>query len=81
MPYKGGGATLTAVMSREATSAFNTIQTMPPVDKEALIDLLLKVSSICVAYSDISELDINPVVAHEHGYSVIDAQIVSSNKC
>ncbi len=48
----------------------------PPVDKEALIDLLLKVSAIVAAYPQLSELDLNPVLVYEDGYAVVDARII-----
>lgn len=48
----------------------------PPVDRQALVDLLLKVSAIVAAYPQISELDLNPVLAYEDGYAVVDARII-----
>ena len=49
-----------------------------PVDKEALVDLLLKVSSIVTAYPQLSELDLNPVIAYPDGYAVVDARIITN---
>ena len=46
------------------------------VDKAALVDLLLKVSSIVDAYPALSELDLNPVIAYEDGYAVVDARVI-----
>ncbi|WP_313950722.1 acetate--CoA ligase family protein [Accumulibacter sp.] len=46
------------------------------VDKDALVDLLLKVSSIAEAYPQIVELDLNPVIALVDGYAVVDARII-----
>ncbi|AWB34413.1 acetate--CoA ligase family protein [Orrella marina] len=48
----------------------------PGVDREALVDLLLKVSSIVAAYPQIRELDLNPVIAYPDGYAVVDARII-----
>ncbi|MDR9439889.1 MAG: acetate--CoA ligase family protein [Halomonas sp.] len=48
----------------------------PPVDKEALVDLLLKVSSIVAAYPDLKELDLNPVIVNADGYAVVDARVI-----
>ena len=48
------------------------------VDKEALVDLLLKISSIVEAYPQLMELDLNPVIAYEDGYAVVDARIIVS---
>ncbi len=52
------------------------VRGIPPADKTALVDLLLKVSSIVAAYPQISELDLNPVLAYAHGYAVADARII-----
>ena len=50
----------------------------PPVDKAALVELLLKVSSIVTAYPQLSELDLNPVIAYPEGYAVVDARIITN---
>ena len=44
------------------------------VDKDALVDLLLKVSSIVAAYPALAELDLNPILAYDDGYAVVDAR-------
>ncbi|MFC3283477.1 acetate--CoA ligase family protein [Litchfieldella rifensis] len=46
------------------------------VDQEALVDLLLKVSSLVEAYPDLKELDLNPVIAYDDGYAVVDARVI-----
>ncbi|MBU1237437.1 MAG: acetate--CoA ligase family protein [Gammaproteobacteria bacterium] len=48
----------------------------PAVDKEAMVDLLLKVSSIAAAYPQLAELDLNPVIAYSHGYAIADARVI-----
>ncbi|MBR0567064.1 acetate--CoA ligase family protein [Azoarcus sp. L1K30] len=48
----------------------------PPADKAALVDLLLKVSGIVSAYPQISELDLNPVIAYPEGYAAVDARVI-----
>jgi acetyltransferase len=52
------------------------VRGLPPADRQALVDLLLKVSSIVAAYPQISELDLNPVLAYAKGYAVADARII-----
>lgn len=47
-----------------------------PVHKAALVELLLKVSSIVAAYPQLSELDLNPVIAYPDGYAVVDARVI-----
>lgn len=49
-----------------------------PVDKKALIDLLMKTSSFIDTNPDIKELDLNPILASEEGVFVVDARIVLS---
>ncbi len=46
------------------------------VDKEALVDLLMKVSAIVEAHPEIAELDLNPVIAYNDGYAVVDARVI-----
>lgn len=48
----------------------------PPIDKEALVDLLLAVSGIASAYPQLSELDLNPVIAYPDGYTIVDARVI-----
>jgi len=45
-------------------------------DKKALIDLLLLCSELIEAYPDIKEMDLNPVIVHEKGLSIVDARII-----
>jgi len=46
------------------------------VDTGALVELLLTVSAIVEAYPELAELDLNPVIAYEHGYSLVDARVI-----
>ena len=48
----------------------------PPADRKAVKRLLLTVSEIIGSYPEIQELDLNPVIAHEEGLSVVDARII-----
>lgn len=49
-----------------------------PVDREAVIDLLLKVSKLGVAFGEeIDQLDLNPVIVWPHGLCVVDAKLVT----
>lgn len=48
-----------------------------PVDKEAIVDVLLKVSALITDHaSQIQELDINPLVVYEKGIKAADAMLV-----
>jgi acetyltransferase len=48
----------------------------PAVSKDALVELLLNVSSIVDAHAEILELDLNPVIAYDDGYAVVDARVI-----
>ncbi|KAB1191246.1 MULTISPECIES: acetate--CoA ligase family protein [Haloferax] len=47
----------------------------PGVDRDALVDLLLRISDLVEQYPEISELDLNPVFAYEDGTAIVDASI------
>ena len=53
----------------------------PPVDVEALMDVILKVSRLVTDYADrIAELDINPLVVSSRGAVVVDALVVQRDE-
>ena len=47
-----------------------------PADREALADLLLRVSRIAQLHPQIAEIDLNPVIVHAGGYTIVDARMV-----
>lgn len=48
-----------------------------PADKEAIVDVLLRVSQLMMDHKDkIKELDINPLIVYEKGIKAVDAMIV-----
>ena len=47
-----------------------------PVDKEALVDALVKVGQIGVENPEIKEMDLNPVMAYPRGLKVVDARVI-----
>ncbi|ASN06161.1 acetate--CoA ligase family protein [Virgibacillus necropolis] len=50
----------------------------PPVNIDAIVDVLLKVSALVTDYGDcIEELDINPLIVNEKGIVAADAMIVT----
>jgi len=65
-------------MIREIKSfpILNGVRGRPPVDQQALCSLLLTVSEIIEAYPAIHEMDLNPVVAHEDGVTIVDARVI-----
>ncbi len=48
----------------------------PSSDKKALRKLLILCSEIIEAYPEIEEMDLNPVIVHEKGLSIVDARII-----
>lgn len=54
----------------------NGMRGKPPGDKKAIHRLLLLVSEIIEAYPQIREMDLNPVIVHEQGLSIVDARII-----
>lgn len=51
-----------------------------PVDKAALVDLMMKVSQLALAHPEINEIDLNPVILRHDGYDVVDARMILNSK-
>ena len=49
----------------------------PPLDKAAVIDLAVKVSRLLEDRHDVLELDLNPVLLYEDGFSIVDARLIT----
>jgi acetyltransferase len=47
-----------------------------PADKKALQKLLVLCSELVESYPEIDEMDLNPVIVHEKGLSIVDARII-----
>lgn len=54
----------------------NGIRGEPPVDKDAIVNLLMAVSDLIESYPEIREMDLNPVVAHKKNLTIVDARII-----
>ena len=54
----------------------NGFRRSAPVDKKAIVDLLLTISEIVEAYPEIREMDLNPVIATAEGITIVDARIL-----
>ena len=76
VPLDRDGAT--GLLNRLAGRAIlDGVRGAPPADVDALVDLVVKVSQIASDHGDdIAELELNPVVVHEQGVSVVDALLV-----
>jgi acetyl-CoA synthetase (ADP-forming) len=49
----------------------------PPVNKDRLIDVLMKISRLAMDEKDIIEIDFNPVIANEKEAVIVDARMMS----
>lgn len=48
----------------------------PALDKEAVIDLVIKVSQLMQSRPEVSELDLNPVILYPKGFCIVDARLI-----
>jgi acyl-CoA synthetase (NDP forming) len=60
----------------KAARILDGVRGQPPVDKQALVELLLQTSRFIESQPEIEELDLNPVFATARGVSVVDARII-----
>lgn len=61
----------------KSNSVLKGVRGKPPVDIEAIVDVLLKVSALATDYGDVlDELDINPLIVYEKGLKAADAMLV-----
>ena len=64
------------IASIQAAALLDGVRGNPPCDKKALVNLLLLCSELVEAYAEIEEMDLNPVIVHENGLSIVDARII-----
>lgn len=55
---------------------FEGVRGLPAVDLPALVELLLSVSTLALAYPEIAEIDLNPVILHSQGHSIVDVRMM-----
>jgi acetyl-CoA synthetase (ADP-forming) len=48
----------------------------PPSDVDAIVEILLNTSKLVMAYPEIKELDLNPIMVYEKGAITVDARII-----
>jgi acyl-CoA synthetase (NDP forming) len=48
----------------------------PPVDVEAIVNILLNTSRLVMEHQEIKELDLNPIMVYEKGAKTVDARII-----
>ncbi len=55
---------------------FEGFRGRPPSDKDAIAKLILTVSEVAQAYPQIKEIDLNPVIVHDQGLTIVDARVI-----
>ena len=75
LPISGRSARM-MIDEIRSVALLNGFRGYPPADKTAIRKLLLAVSEITGSYPDIQEMDLNPVIVHEQGLSIVDARII-----
>jgi acyl-CoA synthetase (NDP forming) len=75
---------ITPITKGEADRMVHSLKTFPRLDGyrgapradvPALEDVLLRVSALVEAHSEIAEMDLNPLIVHPSGAVVVDARI------
>jgi acetyltransferase len=61
-----------------ARALLDGVRGKPPVDKDALVDSLLRVGQLAVDFPEISELDVNPFIVYDKGQGgvAVDMRLV-----
>jgi acyl-CoA synthetase (NDP forming) len=74
VPFSAGDA---AEMIEETRGArvLRGIRGGKPADFPALVRLLVAVSDLVAKHGEIDEMDLNPVILHEKGLTVVDARV------
>ena len=55
---------------------FDAVRGRPAVNREALVDLLVRVSELAADRAEVAELDLNPVILSARGAAIADARVV-----
>jgi 3-hydroxypropionyl-CoA synthetase (ADP-forming) len=48
----------------------------PALDRDAVIDVVIKVSKLMEERHEVHELDLNPVIVYEQGFALVDARMI-----
>jgi len=82
IPISSGGAKK-LIEETQSFPILNGSRGKPPLDKKAIARLLQLCSDIVVAYPQIAEMDLNPVIVHQQGLSIVDARVIlkSDEEC
>jgi acetate---CoA ligase (ADP-forming) len=66
----------TMIQEVRAHRLFDAVRSRPAVDREALVDLLVRVSELAADRAEVAELDLNPVILSARGAAIADARVV-----
>jgi acyl-CoA synthetase (NDP forming) len=75
---------LTPITVRDAQEMVRSLKTFalltgyrgsPAHDVAALVDTILRVGALVDAHPEIGELDLNPIIVHERGATIVDARV------
>jgi acyl-CoA synthetase (NDP forming) len=58
------------------TRMLDAVRGSQPVDRRAIEDVLLRLSRLAIDFPDIEEIDVNPLLASEHGAIAADGRIL-----
>jgi acyl-CoA synthetase (NDP forming) len=67
---------LQMIEETRTSSFYQELRGRPPLDRNGVIESLLRLSEIAEAFPSIHELDINPLVVLPEGVKVVDARII-----
>ena len=63
----------------EAASILQGYRDGPTIDVQSAARLLRQLGDLLVAYPEIDEVDLNPIILNEHGLVIADARIILSH--
>jgi len=61
-----------------ASEVLDGVRGAPPSDRHALAEMIERVSRLVTDFPEITEVDLNPVLATEHGATAVDARLLVS---
>ena len=64
------------IMDIKGYKVLTGIRGEEPRDIDAIKDILAKVSEIAIDNPEINEIDLNPVIVHEKGASIVDSRVI-----
>ena len=58
------------------SAILDAIRGQPAIDRDAVVDILVRVARLGADFPDIAELDINPLIASAAGAIAVDARVL-----